>query len=40
LPEIIASELNELIYKISEITGEISADDILGSIFRRFCIGK
>jgi len=40
LPEIVAFELNELIEKISGITGEISPDDVLGSIFSRFCIGK
>jgi len=40
LPEIIAFDLNELADKLSGITGEISPDDILGSIFSRFCIGK
>lgn len=40
LPEIVAFDLNELSDKLSEITGEISADDVLGSIFSRFCIGK
>jgi tRNA modification GTPase len=40
LPEIIAFDLNELADKLSEITGEVSPDDILGSIFNRFCIGK
>jgi len=40
LPEIIAFDLNELSDKLSEITGEISPDDVLGSIFSRFCIGK
>ncbi|HOP62564.1 MAG TPA: tRNA uridine-5-carboxymethylaminomethyl(34) synthesis GTPase MnmE [Spirochaetota bacterium] len=40
LPEIIAFELNELADRLSEITGEISPDDVLGSIFSRFCIGK
>ncbi len=40
LPEIIAFDLNELADRLSEITGEISADDVLGSIFSRFCIGK
>ena len=25
---------------LSEITGEFSADDLLGVIFSRFCIGK
>ncbi len=39
-PEIAAFELNELIETLSGITGEISPDDILGSIFCRFCIGK
>lgn len=38
--EIIAFVLNELIETLSEITGEIAADDILDSIFSRFCIGK
>ncbi|MBN2042156.1 MAG: tRNA uridine-5-carboxymethylaminomethyl(34) synthesis GTPase MnmE [Spirochaetes bacterium] len=38
--EIIAFELQSLIDIISEITGEISPDDILDSIFSRFCIGK
>jgi tRNA modification GTPase len=38
--EIIAFELQSLIDCVSEITGEISPDDILDSIFSRFCIGK
>jgi tRNA modification GTPase len=38
--EIVAFELDELIQKISDITGEITPDDVLGSIFSRFCIGK
>jgi len=38
--EIITSELQELINIFSEITGEITSDDILDSIFSRFCIGK
>jgi tRNA modification GTPase len=38
--EIIAFELQTLIDCISEITGEISPDDILDSVFSRFCIGK
>jgi tRNA modification GTPase len=39
-PEIIAFELQALIDCLSEITGEISPDNILDSIFSRFCIGK
>jgi len=25
---------------LGEITGEVTADDLLGQIFSRFCIGK
>ncbi len=39
-PEIIAFELDDLIQKLSDVTGEITTEDILGSIFSRFCIGK
>ena len=39
-PEIVAFELEELIQKLSDITGEITTEDVLGSIFSRFCIGK
>jgi tRNA modification GTPase len=38
--EIVAFELQALIDCLSEITGEISPDNILDSIFSRFCIGK
>ena len=38
--EIVAFELRTLIDKLSEITGEITPDDVLNSIFSRFCIGK
>jgi len=38
--EIIAFELDELIQKLSDVTGDITTEDILGSIFSRFCIGK
>lgn len=40
LPEIIAFELGELMHNLEEITGEVTPDDVLGSIFSRFCIGK
>ncbi len=40
LPEIIAFELDELVSMLSEVTGEITPEDVLGSIFSRFCIGK
>jgi len=38
--EITAFELQALIDTLSEITGEITPDDVLDSIFSRFCIGK
>lgn len=38
--EIIAFELQALMDILSGITGEITPDDILDSIFSRFCIGK
>ena len=40
LPEIVAFELSELMDILSGITGEVTDDDVLGSIFSRFCIGK
>jgi tRNA modification GTPase len=38
--ELFAEELREAQNALSEITGEFSADDLLGEIFSRFCIGK
>lgn len=38
--ELFAEELRLAQRELSSITGEISADDLLGEIFGRFCIGK
>ena len=38
--ELLAEELRLAQHALSEITGEFSADDLLGEIFSRFCIGK
>ncbi len=38
--ELFAEELRLAQEALSEITGEFSADDLLGVIFSRFCIGK
>ena len=38
--EIMAEELNRTQKALAEVTGEFSADDLLGEIFSRFCIGK
>ncbi len=38
--ELFAEELRLAQVALSSITGEVSADDLLGEIFARFCIGK
>ena len=38
--ELFAEELRMAQHALAEITGEYSADDLLGDIFGRFCIGK
>jgi len=38
--EIFAEELRLAQAALNEITGEFTADDLLGAIFTRFCIGK
>ncbi len=38
--EFLAEELRLAQHALSPITGEFSADDLLGEIFSRFCIGK
>jgi tRNA modification GTPase len=39
-PELLAEELRLVQQVLSSITGEFTADDLLGEIFSRFCIGK
>jgi len=38
--DLIAMDIRQSLYSLGEITGEISSDDLLDSIFSRFCIGK
>lgn len=38
--ELVAEELRQAQLALSEITGDYSADDLLGAIFSSFCIGK
>lgn len=38
--ELLAEDLRQAQLALSEITGEFSADDLLGEIFSSFCIGK
>jgi len=38
--ELVAEELRGAQAALSEITGELTSDDLLGEIFGSFCIGK
>ena len=38
--DLVATDIRQAIHYLGEITGEISTDEILGNIFRNFCIGK
>lgn len=38
--DFVSQDIRECMHYLGEITGEISTDEILGSIFSRFCIGK
>ncbi|WP_455200441.1 tRNA uridine-5-carboxymethylaminomethyl(34) synthesis GTPase MnmE [Kaarinaea lacus] len=38
--ELLAEELRQAQLQLAQITGEFSADDLLGKIFASFCIGK
>lgn len=41
IPEdLVAIDIRHAIHYLGEITGEITSDEILGNIFRNFCIGK
>ena len=38
--DLLAEDLRMAIAEIGSVTGEISTDEVLGEIFKRFCIGK
>jgi tRNA modification GTPase len=38
--DLIATDIRQVLYYLGEIAGEISNEEILGSIFGKFCIGK
>lgn len=38
--DLIAIDIRQAIHYLGEITGEITTDELLGNIFRNFCIGK
>ena len=38
--DFISQDLRECIFHLSDIIGEVTTDQVLGNIFKRFCIGK
>jgi tRNA modification GTPase len=38
--DFIAQDIRQMLYYLGTITGEITTDEILGNIFKNFCIGK
>lgn len=38
--ELVASDLREALHQIGSITGKVTTEDILNTIFEKFCIGK
>lgn len=38
--DLISQDLRDALFHLGSITGEITSDEVLGSIFSRFCIGK
>ncbi len=38
--DLVAIDLRDAIHQIGTITGEVTTDEILGTIFSRFCVGK
>ena len=38
--DLVSQDIREALYHIGSIVGEISTDEVLGNIFKNFCIGK
>jgi tRNA modification GTPase len=38
--DLLATDIREALFHLGSITGEITVEDVLGSIFSKFCIGK
>ena len=38
--DLVCEDLRQCIHHLSEIAGDVTTDDVLGNIFKNFCIGK
>ncbi|MBU3807325.1 MAG: hypothetical protein H9802_02675 [Candidatus Phocaeicola faecipullorum] len=38
--DLVSQDIREALYHLGSIVGEISTDEVLGTIFSRFCVGK
>ena len=38
--EFVSQDIRECLHYLGEITGDITTDEVLGNIFKNFCIGK
>ena len=38
--DLLAMDIREVLHYLGEITGQVSTDEVLGNIFKNFCIGK
>jgi tRNA modification GTPase len=38
--DLLSQDIREVLFYLGEITGQISTDEVLGNIFKNFCIGK
>jgi tRNA modification GTPase len=38
--DLLAQDIREVLHYMGEITGEVTTDEVLGNIFKNFCIGK